>query len=208
MRRKKKTAASRRRTPRQARARNTVEIILEATTRILEQEGRAAVTTNRIAERAGVGISTVYEYFENKEAILVAVARQEMELHRTRVVSAMTKSIADSAAELDRLAIRALIDASGKRHRARRAAIETLIAEGLGDELAGPITAIADVVAANSGPLLGLERMSPVSLFVLTRAIQGVVSAGLREESPFFRSPEFEDELVRLTRAYLAALDG
>lgn len=60
--------------PRQARARVTVEALLEATTRIVEQGGYEALTTNRVAEVAGVSIGSVYEYFPNKQALLAAVA--------------------------------------------------------------------------------------------------------------------------------------
>lgn len=61
-------------------ARDTVEVIFEATALILQREGRDTLTTNHIAERAGVTISTLYQLFRNKEAIVVAFTRREMEL--------------------------------------------------------------------------------------------------------------------------------
>jgi AcrR family transcriptional regulator len=206
MRRKKQAVDSKRRLPKQARARNTVDAIFEATAQILQQEETKRLTTNRIAERAGVAISTLYQYFLNKEAILVALARREMEIHRSAVVKAISAPPPSRLSEPDRLAIHALIDASGKRHRARRIAMETLIAQGLSHELASPVHEIARVVGENTGKLAPdlKEPLSPISLFVLTRAIQGVIGAGLREEPGFFRSPEFENELVRLVRGYIA----
>jgi len=65
-----------RKTPRQERSRATVEALLEATTDILSSEGSAKLTTNRIAERAGVNIASLYQYFPNKEAILVELRRR------------------------------------------------------------------------------------------------------------------------------------
>src|SRR5262245_21790233 len=53
----------------QARAQSTVEAILGATAQVLEGIGFDAATTNRIAERAGVSIGSLYQYFPNKEAI-------------------------------------------------------------------------------------------------------------------------------------------
>jgi hypothetical protein len=53
----------RRREPRQRRARVTVEAVLDAVVRILKREGFEALTTNRIAEVAGVSIGSVYQYF-------------------------------------------------------------------------------------------------------------------------------------------------
>lgn len=54
----------------QARSRNTIEAIVEATARILTRDGWPACNTNAIARVAGVSIGSVYEYFKNKEAIL------------------------------------------------------------------------------------------------------------------------------------------
>lgn len=62
-----------RRRPAQARSRDTVQAILEAAAQIFERHGYAAGTTNRIATRAGVSVGSLYQYFPNKDAILVAL---------------------------------------------------------------------------------------------------------------------------------------
>lgn len=62
---------------RQARARATRDAIVEAAARILEQEGSAAATTNRIAERAGVSIGSLYQYFPDKQCIFAELLRRE-----------------------------------------------------------------------------------------------------------------------------------
>ncbi|XDA98429.1 TetR/AcrR family transcriptional regulator [Sulfitobacter sp. LCG007] len=64
-----------RKQPRQERSRATRAAILEAAARILEQEGRDSLTTNRIAVRAGVSIGSLYQYFPNKAAILASLLR-------------------------------------------------------------------------------------------------------------------------------------
>ncbi len=56
----------------------TVEAILQAAAQVFERHGYAAGTTNRIAERAGVSIGTLYQYFPNKDAILVALVHQHL----------------------------------------------------------------------------------------------------------------------------------
>src|SRR5262245_59925766 len=78
MARKRQDIVLKRRKPAQARARATMETIFEATARSIERDGIAALNTNRIAERAGVSIGTLYEYFPNKDAILIAMARQRL----------------------------------------------------------------------------------------------------------------------------------
>jgi AcrR family transcriptional regulator len=62
-----------RKAPRQTRARQTVGFILDAAAYILAERGLDGFTTNRIAERAGVNISSLYQYFPNKLAILEAL---------------------------------------------------------------------------------------------------------------------------------------
>jgi AcrR family transcriptional regulator len=54
-----------------------VDAIVEAAAQVFEREGLAA-TTNRIAERAGVSIGTLYQYFPNKQALLYALAERHV----------------------------------------------------------------------------------------------------------------------------------
>jgi AcrR family transcriptional regulator len=61
-----------RKTPRQRRARTTVECILQATEELVQQHGFAAVGTRLIAERAGVSIGSLYQYFPTYESILLS----------------------------------------------------------------------------------------------------------------------------------------
>ena len=65
--------------PKQSRSRATVSAILEATIRVLDQEGYEAATTTRVAEVAGVSIGTLYQYFSNRDAILDALQDREFE---------------------------------------------------------------------------------------------------------------------------------
>ncbi len=67
-----------RKLPKQARSGATVEAILEAAAQVFERQGYAAGTTNRIAERAGVSIGSLYQYFPNKDAILVALVHRHL----------------------------------------------------------------------------------------------------------------------------------
>jgi len=66
-----------RKTARQERATKTVEAILEAAARILEGLGFDGYTTNAIAQRAGVSIGSLYQYFPNKDAITLALIARE-----------------------------------------------------------------------------------------------------------------------------------
>jgi AcrR family transcriptional regulator len=74
-----KAAASMRKSPRQGRARVTVTAILDAAAHILVREGYPAFSTNRVAERAGVSIGSLYQYFPNKGALITALAKRHVD---------------------------------------------------------------------------------------------------------------------------------
>lgn len=69
-----------RKSPAQERSRFTVEQIIQAATQVFAEWGYAGATTNHIAERAGVSIGSLYQYFPNKEAILVTLAKRHVEI--------------------------------------------------------------------------------------------------------------------------------
>ena len=73
-----KPARNPRRTPRQDRSRDTVEAIVEAAAQVFERHGYPAGTTNRIAQRAGVSIGSLYQYFPNKDALVAELARRHI----------------------------------------------------------------------------------------------------------------------------------
>ena len=57
-----------------------MEQIVQAATQVFAERGYAGATTNHIAERAGVSIGSLYQYFPNKEAILVTLAKRHIEI--------------------------------------------------------------------------------------------------------------------------------
>ena len=78
---------SSRKQPKQARSAELVAAILEAAVQVLAKEGAARFTTARVADKAGVSVGSVYQYFPNKAAILFRLQsdewRQTTDLLRT-----------------------------------------------------------------------------------------------------------------------------
>lgn len=66
-----------RRAPMQARGQATFDRILDVTARLLEKSGTEALTTNLIARTARVNVATLYQYFPNKQAVLLALFKRQ-----------------------------------------------------------------------------------------------------------------------------------
>lgn len=204
---RRQAAEIKRRIPRQARANETAAAILEGAAQILEANGLAGFTTNAVAERAGVSIGTLYQYFADKNAILLALAKQQVELGLADIARALRGEIDPTPAGRVRAMVRAAVHAFRGRQRARKAVMEAVLAQGHHAELMVPVVAFI----ARHGALVGgtsqpvFATLTPLQLFVMSRAMIGVLRAAVLEEQAFFKSRPFEDEMVRLVMAYLQA---
>ncbi|WFU05246.1 TetR/AcrR family transcriptional regulator (plasmid) [Rhizobium sp. CB3171] len=69
-----------RKAPRQERAIATVDAIFEATIQVLLSDGLIRLNTTRVANRAGVSVGTLYQYYPNKQALLLAVLERHLEM--------------------------------------------------------------------------------------------------------------------------------
>ena len=87
-----------RKVPTQSRARATWDAILDGAAEGLLKQGYEKATTDRIAERAGVSIGSVYEYFPNKEAIFAAVMLRWNE-QRSRIMLGASPALSETRGE-------------------------------------------------------------------------------------------------------------
>jgi AcrR family transcriptional regulator len=101
-----------RRAPIQERSQLTVEAILDAVIKLLKRRGDSSITTNRIAETAGVSIGSLYQYFPNKRAIFIALH----ERHIGHVDRIMQRRMAECAESTLEELISSLIDGMIEAH--------------------------------------------------------------------------------------------
>lgn len=83
-----------RRTPVQPRSRATVERILDAAAHVFAERGYAG-TTNQVAERADISIGSLYQYFEDKAALLLALHQRHLDAIATDLVGANPDLVGD-----------------------------------------------------------------------------------------------------------------
>lgn len=102
-----------RKSPSQERSRLTVERILDAAARIFQEQGYVGTTTNEIADEAEVSVGSLYQYFPNKDAILVALTRRHIESATAGLVGVV---LGLSPEDGMRQTIRTVVDFLVKQH--------------------------------------------------------------------------------------------
>lgn len=209
-----------RRTPTQERAQRTVETIFSATAQIVEAEGAQALTTNKIAAKAGFSIGTLYQYFPSKEAIVRAmVEREQQHLQDTldQLLTRAQQQLTDPRQVLsDYIHILVMHLGTGRTDhlmgavpRHLRSAMVRMAWEIDDYESSSKlIRAFSQRLAfyidhaAHAFPNLGL-RCPPARLFVIQHAVLGAIRSASLEKSALLGTPEFETELVHLVFAML-----
>lgn len=97
-----------RKKPRQARSKAMVRAIIEATAEVLLKHGWARMNTNQVADAAGVSVGSLYQYFPNKESLVLTLARRHAEARAKQLAARLDQL--DEDAPLD-VAIEQLVAA-------------------------------------------------------------------------------------------------
>jgi AcrR family transcriptional regulator len=203
-----------RRRPKQARSAEIVKAIEEACVRILGAEGPEALTTNRIAEVAGVNIASLYRYFPNKDAILA-----ELYERRLATEAAALDGLHDRAAEIDALSLEAtmalLVDTYAE-HRARLLALHgdfyrrhareldlgdrtnTRYARSWRQQSAAWLATVLERHRAS----IGVEDV-PRACFLILAALQGIMGAAVVARPESLADAAFRADVARMLLRYL-----
>jgi AcrR family transcriptional regulator len=104
-----------RKTPVQARSTVTVEAIYEATFQVLLAVGPDRLTTTRVAERAGVSVGTLYQYFPNKQSLLLSVLEKHLDQVAGAVELACRRNHGQQLSTMIESFVEAFVDAKMKR---------------------------------------------------------------------------------------------
>jgi AcrR family transcriptional regulator len=199
---KAKTAVNPRKKAKQKRSKSLVSSMVEATARILESYGYENISTNRIAELAGVSVGSLYQYFPGKDALVAAVIERQGERAMTVFEAEMR---ATAGLPLDRR-VKALVKTSVDFFLRDSKISRELFAIGADPQVVRVILSFRRRAASAVAELIQ-ERISgsnatPVA-YVIVNSIMGVVLTSiLDDETPMDRERMVE-ELTALCKGYL-----
>lgn len=194
-----------RRKPRQARSRATVEAICQAAAQVLVQEGYARATTNRIAEVAGVSVGTLYQYFPNKDALIVAL----MEEHSQEAISVLMTKLEEVRDAPPREAVRQLIQAMLALHAVNPALHKVLVEHLPQERMFRQIHELGGMAQRLVAAWLALHReiIVPEDLelasFVVVTTVDAITHATVLERPEVLAHDVLVDHLTRMVSRYL-----
>lgn len=191
------------RVPAQNRSQVTLDAILDATVQILITQGLAGATVQAIAQRAGVSVGSVYQYFASKEALVDACADRAMRRSAARLESDLPAVLSLPLAEAAPLLVRGLVanalhDEPLVRALAARGRPLERVSE-LEDRAVDVLHAYLQARAREAG-----ETRARAAAFVVVHAVRLVIEAALRKRPDGLRSELLTQELTRLVVGYLS----
>ncbi len=189
-----------RKTPRQERSRATVDALLGAAADILVREGSAKLTTNRIAERAGVNIASLYQFFPGKAAIVAELSRRHVEEQRVAMRRAMKEHRGRGLEATVRLMVSMGIAAHACSPRLHHALSEELPARRAGEwgkEDAPMVEQMRQLLAESDVP------DPELALWLLDTTAHAVIHRAVIERPADLSNGLLAEELVTLLLRYL-----
>lgn len=193
-----------RKRPVQERSRALVERVLDEAARIFEERGYAGTTTNHVAEAAGISIGSLYQYFPNKDALLVGLAERHLAeaVPQMEAIAAWLREERPSVEET----CRAFVVATGELNRSDR--LHRLLWQAprtpaLIDRLAALEDRLVDEVEWHLVRFGHPEQKAGLRARIVVEAVEAGVHGGDAGEGFDARI----EELMRLAVAYVSAAE-
>ena len=195
-----------RKEPQQPRAAATLSAIFEATIQVLLADGERRLTTTRVAERAGVSVGTMYQYYPHKQALLYAVLQSHLAYISPAVEAACRIGRGRTADKMGKLLVGSFLDAKIERLDVTRALY--LIAEDV-DTRSLLVAASERNVAAATGMLATasdgeFNKLATVA-FTLFACIAGSTRIVFERGATLLALQELRHELSLICCSYLKA---
>ncbi len=195
-----------RKKPRQARAAMTLDAIFEATIQVLLAEGLHRLTTTRVAERAGVSVGTMYQYFPNKQSLLYALNERYLDIVAEKVEKTCRGKHGATTAEMVQALVDAYWQAKTERRDVTRALYRSAVEldnEALIEAFAQRVDAatIAMLASASDGSYVDLHLVNTTLLAVIFGTVRNVFERNLTASM----EADIRSQLTTMCLSYLKA---
>ena len=194
-----------RKTPIQARSTVTVESISEATIQVLLSHGAERLTTTRVAERAGVSVGTLYQYYPNKQSLLFAVLENHLNRIAARVEAACENARHQPLAEMIQQMVEAFCDAKMERADIS-VALYRISADVGGSTMAKRVTLRSQkAVQAMLDTAPDTKSLDKFAVEIMLSAMAGTMRSLLEAGPSPATVRKAREHLVLLCQSYMAA---
>ena len=193
-----------RKLPVQARSEATLAALHTATIQVLTQEGLSRCTTTRVAERAGMSVGSLYQYYPNRDALLAAVLKTHLNGVAASIEHVCRENRERPLSEMASALVAAFL-AAKLRNRDESKALYSVSGERGGPQLVAEVQIrMVKAIAAMLSSAKDAHFDDPVTTSAIVGStLAGPVKALLDGHLPPRSEAHIETELVRLLTAYL-----
>lgn len=183
-----------------------MEAIYTATIQVLLADGIGRLTTTRVADRAGVSVGTMYQYYPHKQALLFAIVERQLETITAAMLAAAERLEGEDLATVGQGLALAWLDAKMADMVASRAIYAIAAEFDLGEVMGRTLDHMVDVVARllTAAPDARFADVRPVA-FMISTLLGGSVRIVMEVEGSQDHLACLRQELPRACQAYLAA---
>lgn len=196
-----------RKRPRQARSAATLDAIFEATIQVLTSEGVRRLTTTRVAERAGVSVGTMYQYFPHKQALIYALNARYLDALAETVEATCRSQSGGRVAEMLAALIETYWRAKTARADVTRALYRSVVEmdnEALIEAFAARVDAATSAMLASASDA-AFGELETANLALVT-VIFGTIRNAFERNLPLSAIEALQLQLLAMCRAYVEAI--
>lgn len=197
--------AAARREPKQQRSRQTVEAVIEAVQRVLRRHGAEAITTNRVAEAAGVSIGSLYQYFPDKQAIFMALHDRHVDGVRHVIERTMSDCAVASLEEFTGELVERLANVHSQDAELHE--LTSVAVPGGADGFKSALQATFEYVLSPTKQDRYTTEEAERMLFVLPQMVEALVH-GVAHQKRAMARERAKDEAIRTVAVYLSSYQG
>jgi AcrR family transcriptional regulator len=175
----------------------------------LETEGLAGFKVAALAERSGYGVGTLYQYFENIDAVMLALVEQENERQRQTLLAQFSDLAASGVAQHTRDLVALMLGAFSQRRLAQKAIIDWALSRRDVRSIDGRNTFLGQMLVSVSLRSQGLQLdrlLTSTEMFVLSRSFLGALRTAIWNDEADTASPQFAQALTDLVDGYTCQL--